>query len=368
MIFKKVYLFLLSVFVLTCVSCKQNLNFDSESEDSNNCSVKICVENFSDARTIAPEVLDFSSMSDSERGSYKFVLEYVSGRKTVSKEFSYNDISSRNAIIRNLKPGFYSFTLKLKQSNVVILSGSKSANVVSANTPVKFKLTPYGLAGTGSIDLNFKLHTDDVRLIGTGVTFDVQVISKKSGTPLEEIEVTRETDSYKYEINEVPAGCYVVKFSISDLGNNLSSEDDDIFACWQEDALYVEPGRKTSKTIELQKLIYLPTWPEDSTLTANPDSTNPGQIKFNWPNVLNAKYELQIKEISEEETIPTDAASWDSLRDTTAQTISEIKDNNCLFGVEETELGEKYVARVRAINNCGKSEWKYLTEKVGVAE
>lgn len=367
MIFKKVYLFLLSVFVLLCVSCKQNLNFDSQTEDSNNCSVKICVENFSDARTIAPEVLDFSSMSDSERDSYKFVLEYVSGRKTVSKEFSYNDISSRNAIIRNLKPGFYSFTLKVKQNGVVILSGSKSANVVSANTPVKFKLTPYGLAGTGSIDLNFKLHTDDVRLLGTGVTFDVQVISKKSGTPLEEKEVTRESDSYKYERTEVPAGCYVVKFLISDSGTNSSSEDDNIFACWQEDALYVEPGRKTSKTIELPKLIYLPTWQESSTLTANPNSTNPSQIEFNWPNVLNAKnYELQIKEISDGETIPTDESTWDSLSDTTAQTISEII--SCEYIWEEAVSGKKYVARVRAINMCGKSAWIYLTEKVGVAE
>lgn len=366
MIFKKVYLFLLSVFVLTCVSCKQNLSFDSESEDSNNCSVKICVENFSDARTIAPEVLDFSSMSDSERGNYKFVLEYVSGRKTVSEEFSYNDISSRNAIIRNLKPGFYSFTLKVKQNDVVILSGSKSANVVSANTPVKFKLTPYGLAGTGSIDLNFKLHTDDVRLLGTGVTFDVQVISKKSGIPLEEKEVTRESDSYKYERTEVPAGCYVVKFLISDSGTNSSSEDDNIFACWQEDALYVEPGRKTSKTIELPKLIYLPTWPESSTLTATSNSL---QINFNWTTVLNAKnYELQIKEILDDETIPTNESTWDSLSDLTAQTISEINNNNYLFEVEETEAGKKYVARVRAINNCGKSAWKYLTEKVGVAE
>lgn len=359
MIFKKVYLFLLSVFVLTCVSCKQNLNFDPESEDSNNCSVKICVENFSDARTIAPEVLDFSSMSDSE-----FVLEYVSGRKTVEKAFSYNDISSRNAIIRNLKPGFYSFTLKVKQNGVVILSGSKSANVVSANTPVKFKLTPYGLAGTGSIDLNFKLHEDDVRLLGTGVTFDVQVISKKSGTPLEEIEVTRETDSYKYEITEVPAGCYVVKFSISDSGNNSSSEDDDIFACWQEDALYVEPGRETSKTIELPKLIYLPTWQEGSTLTA--DSTNPSQIKFNWPKVLNAKYELQIKNIANGETIPTNESTWDSLSDSIVETFNEI--NSCEYFWEEAVLGKKYVARVRAINNCGKSAWIYLTEKVGVAE
>lgn len=366
MIFKKVYLFLLSVFVLTCVSCKQNLNFDSQTEDSNNCSVKICVENFSDARTIAPEVLDFSSMSDSERDSYKFVLEYVSGRKTVSEEFSYNDISSRNAIIRNLKPGFYSFTLKVKQNDVVILSGAKSANVVSANTPVKFKLTPYGLAGTGSIDLNFKLHEDDVRLLGTRVTFYVQVISKKSGTPLEEKEVTRDDDSYKYGRTEVPAGCYVVKFSISDSGNNSSSEDDDIFACWQEDALYVEPGRKTSKTIELPKLIYLPTWQESSTLTANPNSTNPSQINFNWPNVLNAKYELQIKEILDGETIPTNESTWDSLSDLTAQTISEI--NSCEYIWEEAEIGKKYVARVRAINMCGKSEWKYLAEKVGVAE
>ena len=367
MIFKKVYLFLLSVFVLLCVSCKQNLNFDSESEDSNNCSVKICVENFSDARTIAPEVLDFSSMSDpEERNSYKFVLEYVSGRKTVSKEFSYNDIFSENIIIYNLKPGIYTFTLKLKQNDVVILSGSKSANVVSANTPVKFKLTPYGLSGTGSIVLNFKLHTDDVWLLGTGVTFDVQVISKKSGTPLEEIEVTRETDSYKYEINEVPAGCYVVKFSISDSGNNSSSEDDDIFACWQEDALYVEPGRKTSKTIELPKLIYLPTWPESSTLTA---TSNSSQIKFNWPNVPNSKkYELQIKEISDGETISTNESTWDSLSDSTGQVISEINNNNYSFEVEEAELGKKYVARVRAINMCGKSAWIYLTEKVGGAE
>lgn len=220
------------------------------------------------------------------------------------------------------------------------------------------------MAGTGSIDLNFKLHTDDVRLLGTGVTFDVQVISKKSGTPLEEIEITRESDSYKYGRTEVPAGCYVVIFSISDSGNNSSSEDDDIFACWQEDALYVEPGRKTSKTIELPKLIYLPTWPESSTLTV---TSNSSQIKFNWPNVLNAKnYELQIKEITEEETFPTDKTTWDSLSDTTAQTISEI--NSCEYIWEEAVSGKKYVARVRAINMCGKSAWIYLTEKVGLSE
>ena len=181
----------------------------------------------------------------------------------------------------------------------------------------------------------------------------LQVISKKSGTPLEEKEVTGEFYSYEYGRTEVPAGCYVVKFSISDSGNNSSSEDDDIFACWQEDALYVEPGRETSKTIELPKLIYLPTWPESSTLTATSNSL---QINFNWTTVLNAKnYELQIKEISDDETIPTNESTWDSLSDLTAQTISEINNNNYLFEVEETEAGKKYVARVRAINNCGKS-------------
>ena len=166
MIFKKVYLFLLSVFVLLCISCKQNLNFDSQTEDSNNCSVKICVENFSDARTIAPEVLDFSSMNDSEKEEkYKFVLEYVSGRKTVSEEFSFSEFSAGNVKINNLKSGIYTFTLKLKQNDVVILSGSKSANVVSANTPVKFKLTPYGLDENGSIEIKFKINTDDVTLL-----------------------------------------------------------------------------------------------------------------------------------------------------------------------------------------------------------
>lgn len=363
MIFKKVYLFLLSVFVLTCVSCKQNLSFDSESEDSNNCSVKICVENFSDARTIAPEVLDFSSMSDSERDSYKFVLEYVSGRKTVEKEFSYNDISSRNAIIRNLKPGFYSFTLKVKQNGVVILSGSKSANVVSANTPVKFKLTPYGLAGTGSIKLKFKINTDDVTSLGTGIKFYVEVLNKKEMSSLANVAITREADSFVYSNFDVEAGCYVLKIKIS---NATDTSEGTVFGFWQEDALYVEPGRETSKTIELPKLIYLPIWPESSTLTANPNSTNPSQIKFNWPKVLNAKYELQIKEISDDETIPTNESTWDSLSDTTAQTISEI--NSCEYFWEEAVSGKKYVARVRAINNCGKSAWIYLEEKVGVAE
>ena len=130
-----------------------------------------------------------------------------------------------------------------------------------------------------------------------------------------------------------------------------------MFGFWQEDALYVEPGRKTSKTIELPKLIYLPTWQEGSTITA--DSTDPSQIKFNWPKVLNAKnYELQIKEISDGETIPADESTWDSL-DTTAQTISEII--SC-----EYICASGYVARVRAINNCGKSAWIY--QKVGGAE
>ena len=178
-----------------------------------------------------------------------------------------------------------------------------------------------------------------------------------------EVLAAGEFYSYEYGRPEVPAGCYVVKFSILDSGNNSSSEDDDIFACWQEDALYVESGRETSKTIQLPKLIYLPTWQESSTLTA---TSNSSQIKFNWPNVLNAKYELQIKEILDGETIPTNESTWDSLSDTTAQTISEII--SCEYIWEEAVSGKKYVARVRAINNCGKSAWIYLEEKVGVAE
>lgn len=362
MILKKVYLFLLSVFVLLCVSCKQNLNFDSQTEDSNNCSVKICVENFSDARTIAPEVLDFSSMSDSEKDNYEFVLEYVSGRKTVSEEFSFSEFSAGNVKINNLKSGIYTFTLKLIQNDVVILSGSKSANVVSANTPVKFKLTPYGLAGTGSIKLKFKINTDDVTLLGTGIKFDVEVLNKKEMSSLANDAITREADSFVYSNSDVEAGCYVLKIKIS---NATDRSEGTMFGFWQEDALYVEPGRETSKTIQLPKLIYLPTWPENSTLTA--DSTNPSQIEFNWPNVLNAKnYELQIKEISDDETIPTDESTWDSLIDSTGQAISEI--NSCEYIWEEAEFGKKYIARVRAINNCGKSAWIYLTEKVGVAE
>lgn len=363
MIFKKVYLFLLSVFVLLCVSCKQNLNFDSQTEDSNNCSVKICVENFSDARTIAPEVLDFSSMSDSEKEEkYKFVLEYVSGRKTVSEEFSFSEFSAGNVKINNLKSGIYTFTLKLIQNDVVILSGSKSANVVSANTPVKFKLTPYGLEENGSIELKFKINTDDVTSLGTGIKFNVEVLNKKEMSSLANVEITKQDDSFVYSNSDVEAGCYVLKIKIS---NATDTSEGTMFGFWQEDALYVESGRETSKTIELPKLIYLPTWQEGSTITA--DSTNPSQIKFNWQKVLNAKYELQIKEISDTETIPTDA-TWDSLSDTTGQAISEINDNNYLFEVEEIEPGKKYVARVRAINMCGKSEWKYLTEKVGFAE
>ena len=50
-----------------------------------------------------------------------------------------------------------------------------------------------------------------------------------------------------------------------------------------------------------------------------------------------------------------------------AQNLTEII-KGLLFEVEEIEPGKKYVARVRAINMCGKSEWKYLTEKVGFAE
>ena len=79
MIFKKIYLFLLSIFVLTFISCTQNSIFDSESENSNTCSVKFCVENFSDARTIAPEVLNFSTMDETEKNEYSFVLKYKKG-------------------------------------------------------------------------------------------------------------------------------------------------------------------------------------------------------------------------------------------------------------------------------------------------
>lgn len=219
------------------------------------------------------------------------------------------------------------------------------------------------MAGTGSIELKFKINTDDVTLLGTGIKSYVEVLNKKEMSSLPIDAITKQGDSFVYS-NSVEAGCYVLKIKIS---NATDTSEGTMFGFWQEDALYVEPGRKTSKTIELPKLIYLPTWPEDSTLTA--DSTNPSQIKFNWPNGLNAKnYELQIKEISDDETIPTNESTWDSL-DTTAQTISEINScEYCEYIWEEAELGKKYVARVRAINNCGKSAWKYLTEKVGVAE
>ena len=118
MIFKKIYLFLLSIFVLTFISCTQNVIFDSESENTNTCSVKFCVENFSDARTIAPEVLNFSTMEDTEKDDYSFVLKYKKGRRIEFEEKTFG--YAENLIINDLSSGFYTFVLELKKDDKLI--------------------------------------------------------------------------------------------------------------------------------------------------------------------------------------------------------------------------------------------------------
>lgn len=348
MIFKKIYLFLLSIFVLTFISCTQNLIFDSESENSNTCSVKFCVENFSDARTIAPEVLNFLTMEETEKNEYSFVLKYKKGRRIEFEEKTFD--YAENLIINDLSSGFYTFVLELKKDDKLILSGTKTATLSSSITQVKFKLTPQGLDGNASVKLRFNINSDDFGKLGEDAKTTVKILKRSTN---EEVNSkyfeSLENPSFEYECESLAAGCYKIQVVLK-----IGSQS----FFWQEDALYVEPGRETSAEINLPKLIYLPTWPEGSTLTATSDSS---QIIFNWTNVYNAEeYELEIKEITDEETIPTDENTWN-----TAETISVINSCECIW---DAVAGKKYVARVRAINNCGNSGWIYLTEKVGLTE
>ena len=244
MIFKKIYLFLLSIFVLTFISCTQNLIFDSESENSNTCSVKFCVENFSDARTIAPGVLNFSTMEETEKNDYSFVLKYKKGRRIEFEEKTFG--YAENLIINDLSSGFYTFVLELKKGDILILSGTKTATLSSSITQVRFKLTPQGLNETGSVKLSFNINSDDFSKLGENVKAEVKILKRSTDESV--ASKTFETQSFEYIETDVPAGCYKILVVLKD-----ATESKSLY--WQEDAFYVEPGRETYAEINLPKLI-----------------------------------------------------------------------------------------------------------------
>lgn len=249
MIFKKIYLFLLSIFVLTFISCTQNLIFGSESENSNTCSVKFCVENFSDARTIAPEVLNFLTMDDDEKNEYSFVLKYKKGRRIEFEEKTFG--YAENLIINDLSSGFYTFVLELKKDDKLILSGTKTATLSSSITQVKFKLTPQGLTENGSVNLKFNINSNDFSKLGENVKAEINILKRSTDEPVaSETFENLETQSFEYIETDVPVGCYKILVILKDATDATESQS----LSWQEDAFYVEPGRETYAEINLPKL------------------------------------------------------------------------------------------------------------------
>lgn len=390
-----------------CASCANQLA-DGTVSDSNSSSktLNIAVTNYSDlvssdsssesssARTIMPDSYDASS-----------VALYIYGTATNGEEFSapvkVNFILSESTTVGTIKinadAAAWEFTLVAVEKNSTapaslsemksnaVMIGYASLDMTYGDT-AKFTLSPDGLTKEAAVAL--KLYNDgwttpDGYSIKAGIyklTDGADATTKGDGTGDATVQTiasldSAEPESANYSLSAMAPGTYLFKVTYTNDSNAKSF-------VWS-DTLIVLPGKTVDNSIAIPNVIgSVPSVPEAFKASyednADADRTGYYTVDFEWTrgSKNELSYELELLTLgSTTAALPTSDDEWTSaLEDTDASSVTFDTDfssqdvyagGSLLTGNKSAslyaELGVRYAARLRAVNDAGKSDWTYVT-------
>lgn len=345
----------------------------------------VCIEltNFasstSGARTIAPEAI-----SKNDAANYIFIAEGKNSRKSIGPVFC---ISSEGKInLSSLEAGVWTITITAyekallgegvdsmtaeqivdKKETCAVLSGNAVVDLTKANATTSMTLTPDGIGINGKVNLTLNFNEEDLNKPDSkGLKFVAGLYNKING---EKINATTEAElaNGTYSVDSVAKGLYTFKVTIT--------ATDGTGPWYYSDDIYVEGNRTTAETITLPKIIgEAPTAPSTLGFDCGEKNANLGRYtaKFSWKreSYNESGFELQIVELDE---IPAsiDNTLFDESNIFTVENFPSTeypiyaKDGTLLAGSQainyDLETGKVYVARIRAVNYNGKSNWEYI--------
>ena len=376
---------LLATVTLLFVGCSNGLNTPGTVKGVNAVR-SVCIEltNFASsdtsARTIAPE--EISAIDD-----YIFIAEGENSRKTFGPVKC--DTDNGKIVLENLDAGSWTITItmynkallgayatataeeiKTKEEDCAVLSGKAVVDLTKANATTSMTLTPDGIGTDGKVILTLKFNdADKDKSASKGLKYVAGLYNKIDGTLVEGTETTAaelvSNGDFSPE-DDIAKGLYTFKVTIT--------AEDGTGPWYYSDDIYIEGNRITSKEINLPKIIgEAPDAPSTLDFDFGEKNANLGRYtaKFNWRrNSYNESgFELQIVELDE---IPAsiDNTLFDESNIFTVENFASTeypiyaKDGTLLAGSQainyDLETGKIYVARIRAVNYNGKSDWAYI--------
>lgn len=412
---------LTAAMAIFCASCANNPDFEGEvSNASNNAkTLKVSVSNYSEV--IKSSSVKNSSVSESARSiiadsfnsdGVKFYIfgEADNGQAFAKpQEVTFNgnklDDSSTSKTVGTIKIEAdsyrWDFTLAAIDSantteinsydtmiKEAVLLGRATIDMQYGDT-AKFYLSPDGLTKEASVALSLNTDGWDVpdgysEKVGIYNLTTGEVISSAEETPVsseKEVTLTQDTaNPTSYAITTILPGTYNFKVTFTKGNKNF------IFS----DVIIILPGKTINNTVLIPNVIGVapkaPTAFTASLVSSSEDTTNGYYTtSFAWArgSKNESGYELDILTLADETTaLPTSNEEWKTAEEKTGAEVVSYNANGTddekinfrsastyvsgsLLATNTTaslnlELGSRYAARLRAVNDAGESDYAYV--------
>lgn len=265
-----------------------------------------------------------------------------------------------------------------------VLIGHSSMDMANGDT-AKFTLSPDGLTKEASVAM--KLYLDNWRDIsfddykataGIYKLTDGSLVSDETKKDFSDLSTfpTSAPSAANYKVTTIEPGTYLFKVTFE----NSTTKKKFIWS----DVIIILPGKTVKNEVAIPNVIgtkpVVPTDFKAGYIADSEDKYNDYYLaEFTWKRGTSKNenyFEIDLLELADATTtIPTDDASWTSAVDTdngisttygAKFSSSEIcEDGSLLSGNEKVqvrlELGKRYLARIRAVNDAGVSDYVYVS-------
>lgn len=267
-----------------------------------------------------------------------------------------------------------------------VLIGYSSMDMLNGDT-AKFTLSPDGL--TKEAEIAMKLYTENWK-IPAGYTAKAGIYLLTTGEDADSTEkdvaftdsTIDEANSVDYAVDALKPGNYLFKVTFEKTGSNKKF--------YWNDVLIVLPGKKIENTVGIPNVIgKTPAAPTDFKTGYAEDSEDKFSgwytTVFEWTRGSKNEnnFEIEILEFNDAVTVtpPADAdAAWTTALadgksvtyDSKFSEAANYESGSLLSGNTKAqlrlELGKRYFARIRAVNDAGESAWTLVNLAAAPAE
>lgn len=327
--------------------------------------------------TFGPSKVDFKGNTDATGG-------------TTSKTVGTISIPANSAVweftLVAVASGATAPTDETTLKNDAVLIGYSSMDMLNGDT-AKFTLSPDGLTKEAKIAM--KLYTDNWALpAGFTAKAGIYLLTTGADAAATEKDVAftattiDEANAVDYAIASFTPGTYLFKVTFEKTGSNKKF--------YWSDVLVVLPGKTIENAVGIPNVIgTTPTAPTvfKAGYVENSEDKYPGwyTTAFEWERGSKNEnnFEIEVLEFNDTDTVtpPTDAdAGWTTALaagtpvsyDSKFSSEANRESGSLLSGNTKAqlrlELGKRYFARIRAVNDAGESAWKLVDLTTAPAE